>query len=126
MTVEVDRSDLIKTINENDEIVGDDDSSDEEDVAQPKKNKAARKTNESFEPGFSFVSSHEEYMHDTWNDIAKYIKKKNHSNVDEKIDKLRQDRTSKEKGVVEVDSEESSEELSDDEMVEDAVKVKKA
>jgi len=126
MTVEVDRSDLIKTINEDDEVDAGDDSSDEEDVAQPKKNKAARKTNESFEPGFAFVSSHEEYMHDTWNDISKYIKKKNRSNVDEKIDKLRKDRTSKEKGVVEVDSEESSEELSDDEMVEDAVKVKKA
>jgi len=126
MTVEVDRSDLIKTIGDDEEIVAEDDSSDEEDVAQPKKNKAARKTNESFEPGFVFVSSHEEYMHDTWNDIAKYIKKKNRSNVDEKIEKLRKDRDSKEKGVVEIDSEGSSEELSDDELVADDVKVKRA
>ena len=125
----IDRSDLIRTINEDEYIEADDASSEDEDVAQPKKNKAARQAKKDFEPEFSFVSSQKEYMHDTWNDIAKYVKKKARTNLDEKIAKIRKERkdpadnTSAE--VVVSDSEDSSEEeLSEDELVEDRVKVK--
>ena len=126
----IDRSDLIKTINDEDEIEIDDDSSEDEDVAQPKKNKAARQAKKDFEPEFTFVSSQKEYMKDTWNDIAKYVKKKARTNLDDKIAKIRKER--KDAGgkddineVVVSDSEDSSEEeLSEDEMIEDKVKVK--
>ena len=47
----VDRSDLIKTIEDDEDVVADDASSDEDDVAQPKKNKAARKAKKDFESG---------------------------------------------------------------------------
>ena len=59
----IDRSDLIKTIEDDEDVVADDASSDEDDVAQPKKNKAARKAKKDFESGgieghfvFLFVS----------------------------------------------------------------------
>jgi len=126
----IDRSDLIKTIEDDDNIEADDDSSEDEDIAQPKKNKAARQAKKDFEPGFNFVSSQKEYMRDTWNDIAKYVKRKAKTNLDEKIAKVRKERKNKDiKGgeVVISDSEHSDtseEELSDDELVEDNVKVK--
>jgi len=125
----VDRSDLIKTIDDDDVIEADDSSSEDEDIAQPKKNKAARQTKKDFEPGFSFVSSQKEYMRDTWNDISKYVKKKAKTNLDEKIAQVRKDRKTKDgkAGPIEVSDSESSdsnEELSDDELVEDKVKVK--
>ena len=125
----IDRSDLIRTINEDDNVEVDDESSEDEDIAQPKKNKAARQAKKDFEPEFSFVSSQKEYMHDTWNDIAKYVKKKARTNLDEKIAKIRKERKDTDQiekaEVVLSDSDDSSEEeLSDDELVEDRVKVK--
>ena len=91
----IDRSDLIKTIEDDDNIEADDDSSEDEDIAQPKKNKAARQAKKDFEPGFNFVSSQKEYMRDTWNDIAKYVKRKAKTNLDEKIAKVRKERKNK-------------------------------
>ena len=126
----VDRSDLIKTIEDDDNIEADDASSEDEDIAQPKKNKAARQAKKDFEPGFSFVSSQKEYMRDTWNDIAKYTKKKARTNLDDKIAQVRKDRKTKDGKSTEVvvsdsdSSDSSEEELSDDELVEDKVKVK--
>ena len=125
----IDRSDLIRTINDDDNVEIDDASSDDEDIAQPKKNKAARQAKKDFEPEFSFVASQKEYMHDTWNDLAKYVKKKARTNLDEKIAKIRKERKDKDIGdkseVVVSDSDDSSEEeLSEDELVEDRVRVK--
>ena len=118
----IDRSDLIRTIDDDDNIEVDDDSSEDEDVAQPKKNKAARQAKKDFEPEFTFVSSQKEYMKDTWNDIAKYVKKKARTNLDEKIAKIRKERKDTKpdgKEIVVSDSDESSEEeLSEDELVE--------
>jgi len=122
-----DKSDLIKTINDDDEVDADDASSDEDEVAQPKKNKAARKAKKDFESDFSFVASQKEYMRDTWNDIAKYVKKKARTDLDDKIAKVRKERKNEE-----VSGDDSSggsdnssdEELSEDEMVEDSVKIK--
>lgn len=119
----IDRSDLVRTIEDEEDVQVDDSSSEDEDVAQPKKNKAARQAKKHFEPEFSFVSSQKEYMHDTWNDIAKYCKKKARTNLDDKIAKIRKERKGDE--AAPSDSGESSEEeLSEDEMVEDRVKVK--
>ena len=127
--LEVDRSDLIKTIEDDDAVAADDASSDEDDVAQPKKNKAARMAKKDFETDFSFVSSQKEYMRDTWNDVAKYVKKKAKTNLDDKIAKVRKERKTKD-GTPEDEEdsdnsdESSEEELSDDELVEDAVRTK--
>ena len=119
----IDRSDLVRTIEDEENVEVDDSSSEDEDVAQPKKNKAARQAKKDFEPDFSFVSSQKEYMHDTWNDIAKYCKKKARTNLDDKIAKIRKERKGDE--AAPSDSGESSEEeLSEDELVEDNVKVK--
>ena len=119
----IDRSDLVRTIEDEENVQVDDSSSEDEDVAQPKKNKAARQAKKHFEPEFSFVSSQKEYMHDTWNDIAKYCKKKARTNLDDKIAKIRKERKGDE--AAPSDSGESSEEeLSEDELVEDRVKVK--
>ena len=122
----IDRSDLIKTINEEDNIEVDDDSSEDEDVAQPKKNKAARQAKKDFEAEFTFVANQKEYMKDTWNDIAKYVKKKARTNLDDKIAKIRNERKEDTAGDVVLDSSDGSseEEISDDEMVEDRVRVK--
>ena len=124
----IDRSDLIKTIEDDDVIEADDDSSEDEDVAQPKKNKAERQAKKDFEAGFNFVSSQKEYMRDTWNDISKYVKKKARTNLDDKIAQVRKDRKVKEgnleQGSDSDSSDSSDEEISDDELVEDKVKVK--
>merc|ERR1719486_375306 len=99
-------------------VVADDGSSDEDDVAQPKKNKAARKAKKDFESDFSFVSSQKEYMRDTWNDIAKYVKKKARTNLDDKIAKIRKERKGTNPGeneevIVSESSDSSEEELSE-------------
>ena len=133
----VDRSDLIKTIEDEDAVAADDASSDEDDVAQPKKNKAARMAKKDFETDFSFVSSQKEYMRDTWNDVAKYVKKKAKTNLDDKIAKVRKERKARAENGDQAkdnddeeqesdgsDEDSSEEELSEDEMVEDAVKTK--
>ena len=73
-------------------------------------------------------------MRDTWNDVAKYVKKKAKTNLDDKIAKVRKERKAMmtEDQPEENDKEESEdsddnsseEELSEDELVEDAVKTK--
>ena len=73
-------------------------------------------------------------MRDTWNDVAKYVKKKAKTNLDDKIAKVRKERkalmneeqTEENEEDQSGGSEESSseEELSEDELVEDAVKTK--
>merc|ERR1719220_2881376 len=133
----VDRSDLIRTIGDDETVPADDDSSEDEDVAQPKKNKAARQAKKDFESDFTFVSSQKEYMRDTWNDVAKYVKKKAKTNLDDKIAKVRKERKAKAENGDQAkdnddeeqesdgsDEDSSEEELSEDEMVEDAVKTK--
>ena len=72
-------------------------------------------------------------MRDTWNDVAKYVKKKAKTNLDDKIAKVRKERkTAMTEDQADNDEEESEgsdensseEELSEDELVEDAVKTK--
>lgn len=127
--------DLIKTINDDDEVPDLSENSESEDEAQPKKNRVARRTNKDFEAGFSFAASQREYMTDTWNDVSKYIKKQAKTSLDEKIAQVRQERRSstaakgKEETVTTVrdsedDETESDESLSDDELIGDEIKVK--
>ena len=76
-------------------------------------------------------------MRDTWNDVAKYVKKKAKTNLDDKIAKVRKERKARAENGDQAkdnddeeqesdgsDEDSSEEELSEDEMVEDAVKTK--
>ena len=126
-------ADLIKTIEDDDDVNFVSGSSDSEDEAQPKKNRQERKAKTFFEPGFAFVSNQKEYMKDTWDDISKYVRRKAKTTLDEKIAQVRKERKREkeensmglEKEVTVSDSEdESEEEISDDELVSDAIKVK--
>merc|ERR1719331_2547242 len=97
-----------------------------------RRTKLLGKPKKDFESDFSFVSSQKEYMRDTWNDVAKYVKKKAKTNLDDKIAKVRKERKAlmtedqpdDEEESEDSDDNSSEEELSDDELVEDAVKTK--
>jgi ATP-dependent RNA helicase DDX27 len=54
---------------------------------QPSRQK--KKKNVDFDVGFEFVSSVSEYNADTWDDLAKYVKHKGKTKVDEKIQNAR-------------------------------------
>ncbi|XP_021914153.1 probable ATP-dependent RNA helicase DDX27 isoform X2 [Zootermopsis nevadensis] len=102
---------------------------------QPSKQK--RKKNVDFDVGFEFVGSVSEYNTDTWDDLAKYVKRKVKTKVDEKIQNARMDLKNKKQDDIETcndeslpviisDSGESDEEisLSEDELKKDNIKVK--
>lgn len=77
-------TDLIRTIEEDDDVPNMSEESDEEDDGQPKKNRVSRMVNKDFDAGFKFVGSQREYMEDKWNDLAKYCKKKAKTSLDDK------------------------------------------
>jgi ATP-dependent RNA helicase DDX27 len=56
---------------------------------QPSKQK--KKKNVDFDVDFQFVSSVSEYNADTWDNLAKYVKRKGKTKVDEKIQNARRD-----------------------------------
>ena len=124
-----------------------DDSGSDND-AQPTKKKI--KTNaarsKDFDGAFEFADTQAEYMKDTWDDVARYVKKKARTTLDDKIAKVRKEMRSKKKegketkndnaeGAEEGTSEEDDDddedddqehdrELSDDELVRDDIRVK--
>ena len=73
-----------------------DDSGSDND-AQPTKKKI--KTNaarsKDFDGAFEFADTQAEYMKDTWDDVARYVKKKARTTLDDKIAKVRKDMRSK-------------------------------
>ena len=76
--------DLIKTIEDGDEVPDMSEESDSDDDGQPKKNKVAQKVKKDFDVGFKFVGNQREYMADTWNDVGKYVKRKARTTLDDK------------------------------------------
>ena len=113
----------------------DDSGSDNE--AQPTKRKI--KTNaarsKDFDVAFEFADTQAEYMKDTWDDVARYVKKKARTTLDDKIAKVRKEMRSKKKegketkceeleSAEEETSDEDDRELSDDELVRDDIRVK--
>lgn len=108
--------DLVKTIEDEDEVEYHSDSSREEDdgdlrAPKTKKEKAAvaKKTCEDFDDSFAFVSTQKDYMKDTWSDLSAYMKKKANTKLVDKIAKVRQAR---------LENEESKESEDEDELVE--------
>ena len=89
---------LIKTINEEDDIEYESESSKDEadeDLAAPKKKKKRiikKPASKDFDDSFSFVANQKEYMIDTWSDMSAYIRKKAKSTLVDKIAKVRQER----------------------------------
>lgn len=78
--------DLIRTIEDDDEIQGQSEDSDVEVDYQPTKQK--RQIKDDFDGGFEFVSSVAQYNHDTWDDLMKFVKRRTRGKVDDKIAKV--------------------------------------
>ena len=76
--------DLVRTINDGDEVPNLSENSDSEDEAQPKKNRDVNILNKDFNSSFKFVATQKEYLRDTWDDVSKYCKRKARTTVDDK------------------------------------------
>ena len=122
---------LIKTIEEDDEVNYESDTSKEdqdEDLRAPKKKKkldVKKKVSDEFADDFSFFSNQKEYVADTWSDMSAYIKasKRAKSTLSDKIAKVRKERVTEnddigsagesEDNEIEEDSDSDSEEWDD-------------
>ncbi|PSN35787.1 hypothetical protein C0J52_09481 [Blattella germanica] len=93
--------DLIKTIEDDENVSDYSEDSDEEEEFQPTKQK--KKKNVDFDTGFKFVSSVAEYNADTWDDLSKYIKRKGKTKVDDKIENARKKIKKEEKEIQNMD-----------------------
>lgn len=79
--------DLIKTIEEDEEVPDFSENSDVEEDFQPHKPKKHQKKD--FDNNFQFLNDASEYNKDTWNDLNKYIKRKAKTKLDDKIKNIR-------------------------------------
>ncbi|KAI4497125.1 hypothetical protein M0802_007871 [Mischocyttarus mexicanus] len=121
--------DLIKTIEDDEEVPNYSEQSDEEDDFQPRKQK--KQENKDFDADFQFINDVSEYNQDTWNDLSKYIKRKPKTKLDDKIKSIRKEKEKENEDVDENDeskpeiSQEDDEfSLSEDELKKDAFKTK--
>lgn len=121
--------DLIKTIEDDEEVPNYSEQSDEEDDFQPRKQK--RQEKKDFDIDFQFVNDASEYNQDTWNDLSKYIKRKVKTKLDDKIKSIRKQKEKENKDVdddnenkSEISQEDDEFSLSEDELKKDAFKTK--
>ncbi|XP_047367312.1 probable ATP-dependent RNA helicase DDX27 [Vespa velutina] len=122
--------DLIKTIEDDEEVPDFSEKSDEEDDFQPRKQKKQEKKD--FAMDFEFVNNTSEYNQDTWNDLNKYIKRKAKSKLDDKINSIRKQKETENgsindndnKNKIEIYEEDNEFSLSEDELKKDAFKTK--
>ncbi|KAJ8944933.1 hypothetical protein NQ318_013081 [Aromia moschata] len=115
--------DLIKTIDEDEDVEDFSEDSDIEVEFQPSKQKNKKKAD--FDINFEFVSSVEEYNKDSWNDLTKYIKRKAKHKTDDKINKMRNSQAYEEENDDDVKEEndiDSEMSLSDDELKHDRIR----
>uniref|UniRef100_A0A182QSH4 RNA helicase n=1 Tax=Anopheles farauti TaxID=69004 RepID=A0A182QSH4_9DIPT len=124
------RLDLLKTI-ENDEEVEDFSEESETEVEyQPTKLKNQKLTD--FDGSFQFVSSVKEYNYDTWDDLMRFVKRKNRGEVKDKITNVIRERTKESADALRDDDENETDgvsyneaiDLSDDELKHDYMRVK--
>lgn len=136
---------LLKTIEDDQEVENYSESSDDEakDVQPTKKKKCGKvlengkqikEVPKDFDTEFNFFANATkgtaDYLADSWGDVAAFIKKKNsnRTSVDAKIKKLRSEKKSEaneDKLNAAESSGESSDELSEDELVHDDINIKK-
>ncbi|KAK2579488.1 hypothetical protein KPH14_010801 [Odynerus spinipes] len=122
--------DLIKTIEDDEEVPNFSENSDEEDDFQPRKQK--KKEKKDFAVDFQFVNDASEYNQDTWNDLSKYIKRKVKTKLDDKINNIRKQKETENENIDDDDSKNQREtyqeddefSLSEDELKKDAFKTK--
>ncbi|XP_045473248.1 probable ATP-dependent RNA helicase DDX27 [Harmonia axyridis] len=112
---------LIKTINDDDEVEDFSEDSEAEVVFQPQLGRNKNKGD--FDSNFSFVASTEEYNKDPWNDLSKYIKRKAKTKTDDKIKKARLDNEEEENSDIEENEDDNDSDLSEDELQHDKIKV---
>ncbi|KAL3286970.1 hypothetical protein HHI36_001456 [Cryptolaemus montrouzieri] len=113
---------IIKTIEDDEEVEDFSEESDEEIEYQPVAQKS--KNNGDFDNDFSFVTSVEEYNRDPWNDLNKYIKRKAKTKTDDKIKKIRLENGTEEDDHLNSNGNSDSEySLSEDELKHDKIKV---
>ncbi|EZA60045.1 hypothetical protein DMN91_008506 [Ooceraea biroi] len=120
--------DLIKTIDDDEEVSHYSETSDEEDDFQPRKQK---KPCTDFNSSFEFEDSGSEYNEDPWNDLGKYIKRKANMKLDDKIEKAKQRHGSQnetENDPIKIELETAQDDdvmsLSEDELKKDIIKTK--
>lgn len=118
--------DLIKTIAEDADIQDLSEDSDQEFEYQPTREK--RQKIGAFDGGFEFVSSVKQYNQDSWDDLMKYVKKKNRTRVDDKIAEIIKNREQNEDSDSDAETGKNGGDddiyLSDDELQHDGLKVK--
>ncbi|XP_068985117.1 probable ATP-dependent RNA helicase DDX27 [Bombus flavifrons] len=123
--------DLIKTIEDDQEVPNFSEDSDVEDDFQPRKQK--KKENKDFDNNFQFVNDISDYNKDTWNDLNKYIKRKAKTKLDDKIKRIKRGSESKIQNEIdnesnidlpEIKKEDDEQSLSEDELRKDIFKTK--
>lgn len=121
--------DLIKTIEDDQEVPDFSENSDVEDDFQPRKQK--KKENKDFDSSFQFINDASDYNKDTWNDLSKYIKRKAKTKLDDKIKKIRKGPENKNEtdnefdiNSTEIKKEDDEISLSEDELKKDIFKTK--
>ncbi|XP_066591378.1 probable ATP-dependent RNA helicase DDX27 [Prorops nasuta] len=121
--------DLIKTIDDDEEVPNFSEASDEEDDFQPRKQKKQEKKD--FDSNFQFVNDAAEYNQDTWNDLSKYIKRKAKTKLDDKIKSVIQKRKPSNENqeadmehISKSDKEDDNISVSEDELKKDIFKTK--
>lgn len=119
--------DLIKTIEDEEEVPNYSENSDEEDDFQPRKQK--KKENKDFDNTFQFINDASEYNQDTWNDLSKYIKRKAKTKLDDKIKNARkshgkENETADDIIKIEEENEDDTMSLSEDELKKDIFRTK--
>lgn len=105
--------DLIKTIEDDEEVPNFSENSDKEDDFQPCKRK--KQENKDFAVDFQFVNDASEYNQDTWNDLSKYIRRKAKTKLDDKINDVRKQKEKENKHSNDNDSKEIKSDQEDDE-----------
>ncbi|CAB0036770.1 unnamed protein product [Trichogramma brassicae] len=116
-------TDLIKTIDSDQEVEDLSEPSDEEDDFQPRL-KEKKKENGL---GGDLVFNQEDFEHDTWNDLSKYIKRKAKTKLDDKIKKIRNSHKEGDKPLeepVNLDEEETDLFVAEEDLKKDTIKTK--
>ncbi|XP_014231682.2 probable ATP-dependent RNA helicase DDX27 [Trichogramma pretiosum] len=116
-------TDLIKTIDSDQEIEDLSEPSDEEDDFQPRL-KEKKKENGL---GGDLVFNQEDFEHDTWNDLSKYIKRKAKTKLDDKIKKIRNSHKEGDEPLeepVNLDEEETDLFVAEEDLKKDTIKTK--
>lgn len=117
--------DLIKTIEDDQQVPDFSDNSDVEDDFQPRKQK--KKEKKDFDNSFQFVNDLSEYNQDTWNDLSKYIKRKAKTKLDDKIKRIRKSQVDDDGIKIESEVGQDTDDefsLSEDELKKDIFKTK--